>query len=143
MVALSWRRKSNSGSHLQPAHSTPGSLWPPAGQSWLYLLFSFSLERAKVYLNLWFFLFYFNEKFMQLLIHDLYIQWCSLIFGFMLHISVSSWCDGSAYWLYTFCGIQGTLPAMEMDMYDDLPHFPLLVYFVRWKYRLFNIKDYI
>jgi len=38
----------------------------------------------------------------------------------MLHISVSSWCDGSAYWFHTICGIQGTLPAMEMDMYDDI-----------------------
>lgn len=53
IVALSWKRKSNNGSHLQPAHSTPGSLWPPAGQSWLYLLYNFSLERAKVCLNLW------------------------------------------------------------------------------------------
>ncbi len=40
-----------------------------------------------------------------------------------------SWCNDSAYWLRTFCGVQGTFPAMEMDRYDALYYFPQLVFF--------------
>lgn len=67
-----------------------------------------------------------SSKFFQLF--KLCIEWCMLVFSLMNIIFLSffvSWCNGSAHWLHTFCGIQGSLPAMEMDWYDDLHYFLL------------------